>query len=201
MAFFAVMLPDALSTPDVLKKTIRESFNGLTQEQIRDKQTEMTKLGQLVRDAVVAAAVKKGTAIPASGTGSSAAPAPAAAAAAATPSPPTPAAPPVKKQKYNSANDVRTEWAKMREKARKEATSFMGPAQYITADTWDKANSFVNRFLKDRTDFSDTPEIDDMLQNARALLKFEDVKSKKKTGGSRHRTPRNRRSQKRSMKH
>jgi hypothetical protein len=200
MAFFAVMLPDALSKPDDLKATIRASFNGLTQDQVRAKQAEMTKLGQLVRDAVVAAAVKKGTAIPASGTSSSGTtPTPAPAAAAAVT--PTPAAPPVKKQKYNSANDVRTEWAKMREKARKEATSFMGPAQYITADTWDKANSFVNRFLKDRTDFSDTPEIDDMLQNARALLKFEDVKSKKKTGGSRHRTPRNRRSQKRSMKH
>lgn len=198
MAFFAVMLPDALSKPDDLKATIRESFSGLTQDQVRAKQAEMTKLGQLVRDAVVAAAVKKGTAIPASGTSSSGTTTAPAAAAAATP---TPAAPTVKKQKYNSANDVRTEWAKMREKARKEVTSFMGPAQYITAETWEKANSFVNRFLKDRSDFSDTPEIDDMLQNARALLKFEDVKSKKKTGGSRHRTPRNRRSQKRSMKH
>lgn len=200
MAFFAVMLPDALSKPDDLKATIRESFKGLDENQVRAKQAEMTKLGQLVRDAVVAAAVKKGTAIPASGTSSSGTtPAPAAAAAAT----PTPAAPTVKKQKYNDANDVRNAWKKIKKEGLVDANKFTTTGSFKDTKTFEfkslkDADSYVDYFLKHDPDFTEAT-VDSMLNSAKNKLKLEDIK--KKLGGSRHRTPRNRRSQKRSMKH
>jgi len=197
MAFFAVMLPDALSKPDDLKATIRASFSGLTQDQVRAKQAEMTKLGQLVRDAVVAAAVKKGTAIPASGTSSSGTtPTPAPAAAAAVT--PTPAAPPAVKQKYRSKDDVRAEYARLRDALAKSKKKFLGKEQIITEKTRKEALNVINNYLSGSPNLSDEKEVDGVIQNALYNLEFVDKITK---GGSRHRTPRNRRSQKRSMKH
>jgi hypothetical protein len=190
MAFFAVMLPDAIGKPDDLKKTIKDSFVGLPKEAIQSKQAEMAKLGQIVRDAVVSAAVKKGTAIPAV----------AASAPVVTP------APPVSKKKFNKKEDVQLEWVSVKAKKRaKEEGGVLGVGKTrkrMIGETANKADKVINDYIASIKDFSTTPdiEIEDRLLEAADSIKFED-RALKKTGSSRHRTPRRRSSYRRNTKH
>jgi len=167
MAFFAVMLPDALNKPDEFTTALKASFSGMDTETIKREQANMSRMGQLIRDAVVAVSIEKGKTPP--------------------PVTPTPAITGVVSgpRKFTSDQDVWNEWKAMEyyRKAKEEAPtgySSKPTPKIIERASEDAAEKVITEFLTKRPDLSKEKEVMDVLNRALALLVFKDDPGRQK---------------------
>ena len=210
MAFFAVMLPTALDDPTKFTDALKASFKGMDAETIKREQANMSRMGQLIRDAVVAASIEKGKTPPAVPV------TPAISSSSATSSS-------TGERKYRTDIDVIRELEALinlkrsREETKKSDMFGKVIPKVPTQESRKRATTIVNDFLKStpRPDLSIESAVDDTLENALREIEFmnapsSDGKKKDKKAdsgkkkGGRHSTPRKssrRSTYKRNMKH
>lgn len=194
MAFFAVMLPDAFKDPASIKKELVDSFKEMSSDEVKDQQKNVVKLGQMIRDAIVAESIAKGNKPPPASTSTAssssstttssikstpAAPAPVPT-VAPKPSEPSDAdleamlpavGTAIKKKEIEKAYDKLKQYFKDKTTPSRSAT---GPSM---SDAW---STSIEPYRDSKTDFPDRTEVKNKLKEAWGKLK----------GGSRMRTPR-----------
>jgi hypothetical protein len=211
MAFFAVMLPTALDDPTKFTDALKASFKGMDTETIKREQANMSRMGQLIRDAVVAASIEKGKTPPV-------VPVTPISSSSATSSS-------TGERKYRTDIDVIRELEALinlkRSREETKNSDMFGKVvpKVPTQESRKLATTVVNDFLRGtpRPDLSIESAVDDTLENALSKIEFmnapsSDGKKKDKSKnqqqgkkkGGRHSTPRKssrHSTYKRNMKH